>query len=180
MTETEPEVPTEKWCPDCQQMKALDAFHKSKTGKLGRNTYCKPCNCVRSAKWSRENPERRDARHAAWRGSAKGKERIRAYKLMERYGITPEQFDEAMAEQEGRCKICGQEFIEVPHADHDHVTKRFRGLLCRGCNHGLGNFEDEVDRLLSAAIYLIESAEGSSHLPASAEDGLGGGAARDL
>ena len=40
--------------------------------------------------------------------------------------------------------------------DHDHTTKSFRGWICRKCNLGLGNFNDDYTLVLNAAKYLKE------------------------
>ncbi len=40
--------------------------------------------------------------------------------------------------------------------DHDHVTGAVRGLLCRRCNTGLGNFDDNIKIVQSALTYLKE------------------------
>lgn len=37
--------------------------------------------------------------------------------------------------------------------DHDHVTLRFRGILCTTCNIGIGAFHDTPAYLLSAVKY---------------------------
>lgn len=71
----------------------------------------------------------------------------------------------AMLEAQGGCAICG---AKEPtrnqgwHVDHDHrccsgvktCGKCVRGVLCAGCNQGLGQFEDDPKRLLSAIAYL--------------------------
>ncbi len=66
---------------------------------------------------------------------------------MKRYGITAEYFNEMYDLQEGRCGICDKPFQKRPDVDHDHKTGEVRGLLCRGCNVGLGwaeKYHEEV------------------------------------
>ena len=40
------------------------------------------------------------------------------------------------------------------HLDHDHVTGKFRGLLCSDHNLGLGRFHDNINELQDAIDYL--------------------------
>lgn len=41
--------------------------------------------------------------------------------------------------------------------DHCHSTGSFRGLLCTGCNRGLGYFRDSPELLERAARYLRDA-----------------------
>ena len=61
-------------------------------------------------------------------------------KRHKRTGFTPEMFKSALDKQGGRCGICGVLFDEKirPLADHDHETRRARGLLCSRCNTAEG------------------------------------------
>lgn len=77
-----------------------------------------------------------------------------AYRLLSKYGLTPEDYRELLAAQNGKCAICQQEAKHYA-VDHDHVTGQVRGLLCDTCNVGLGHFRDDVGRLMSAAAYLL-------------------------
>lgn len=52
------------------------------------------------------------------------------------------------------CEICQQPIIRKGHIDHCHVTGKVRGRLCPKCNHGLGNFRDDIKTLRSAIRYL--------------------------
>tara|TARA_A100001391_G_scaffold161170_2_gene119990 strand:- start:232 stop:669 length:438 start_codon:yes stop_codon:yes gene_type:complete len=38
--------------------------------------------------------------------------------------------------------------------DHCHISNKFRGWLCHKCNRALGNFNDNVDIIKRAIIYL--------------------------
>ena len=82
-----------------------------------------------------------------------------------KYGMTLEQRDQRLLDQDSRCTICKREIlfvnvqtgasaINAAHVDHCHTTNVVRGILCRGCNVGLGQFEDDSTRLRKAADYL--------------------------
>lgn len=77
------------------------------------------------------------------------------YQTMEaKYGLPRYRYERMLWQQNNACKICKQKFTETPHIDHDHNTDEVRGLLCRGCNLGLGQYIDDPDRLIAAAEYL--------------------------
>lgn len=130
---------TTKTCRDCQIEKTLDEFPKAKRNKDGLHSYCRKCNNARTIK------------------SPNYKQSVRKAQLKRNYKITPEQYDSMFAIQKGLCAICGEpetgkrEFLCV---DHDHETKRVRGLLCHDCNIGLGKFKDDPTRLNKAIWYL--------------------------
>lgn len=75
--------------------------------------------------------------------------------LKHKYGIAPEDYEKMYNEQEGVCAIC-----KKPHGerrlcvDHDHLTGKVRGLLCDGCNLGIGYFRENQAALASAIEYL--------------------------
>jgi hypothetical protein len=58
-------------------------------------------------------------------------------------------------EQGDRCAICRKPFGGVPQADHKHFDPpQPRGLLCKGCNTGLGHFQEDPAICRAAAEYL--------------------------
>lgn len=78
-----------------------------------------------------------------------------------KYGLASGDYDKMLVEQQYRCAICQRKFIDTPHVDHDHVKNKVRGLLCEGCNRGLGFFFDDAELLVSAAKYI--QMEGSKY-----------------
>jgi hypothetical protein len=89
--------------------------------------------------------------------------------------FAPDQNEETMlAAQNGRCAICPREISpEIArslHVDHCHKTGRVRGLLCRKCNLGLGNYDDTPEHLEKAAAYLRASEASAASLASSSEE----------
>jgi hypothetical protein len=66
------------------------------------------------------------------------------------FGITHGEVQELKQDQ--TCFICGT--TENLHLDHDHNTGVIRGVLCMSHNTALGKFQDNIDYLERAIIYL--------------------------
>jgi len=91
----------------------------------------------------------------------------RAFYLNKNYNITPTQWNKMFKRQGGLCPIClkpiykpkNKERKVVAHVDHDHKTKRVRGLLCWLCNRRRvgNNTVDHVRRMLE---YLESNFDG--------------------
>jgi hypothetical protein len=78
----------------------------------------------------------------------------RRLQLRRKYGMSLEEFDRLLAEQNQVCAICGRTSDKTLCVDHCHQTGKVRGLLCRRCNAGLGCYDDEPAFMSKAAAYL--------------------------
>lgn len=74
------------------------------------------------------------------------------------YGISVEDYERMLIEQDGGCYICGKkpENNRALDIDHDHVTGKVRGLLCSNHNRALGLLNDNPDLLLKSVEYLVK------------------------
>lgn len=126
--------------PCCSQCGESD-ITKFYVDPLGRrtNSVCRECHKAGSKKrWHARSPIDRWA--------------SRNYK----YGVTKEFLVELYEKQDGKCAICG----EIPkterglHVDHCHTTGAVRGLLCHGCNTGIGALKEDAETLSKAIDYL--------------------------
>jgi len=118
--------------------------------------FCKPCydknrlsNPVISAR-RKENNKQKIAQDPDYykRGNIK------------RYGITLEQYNDAVSSVYGQCEVCensphGKGRHGCLHIDHCHDTGKLRGLLCVHCNTGIGMLEHSIEFLENAKAYLI-------------------------
>jgi hypothetical protein len=71
-------------------------------------------------------------------------------------------YSAVLLSQEDRCGICGKP-PKKPRGlriDHDHETGMVRGLLCNGCNTGLGSLGDDEAGLVRALAYILRSKGG--------------------
>ena len=68
---------------------------------------------------------------------------------------------ELLARQHGRCAVCSTKdpvYAQGWHVDHNHATGFVRGILCHGCNIGIGLFRESPKLLRAAARYLNKHA----------------------
>jgi hypothetical protein len=99
-----------------------------------------------------------NAQHRAFYLRNADKARLRSRRKNWRtWGIDPDAAQKALDTHKGRCKICR---TTRPggrgtwHVDHDHRTKKIRGVLCLRCNAGIGLLKEKPAILRRAADYL--------------------------
>lgn len=144
-------------CKECGTRKNMIDFHWIKKG-LTRRRKCKKC-CSDAAQSLRDqDPEKYRVLGRMWQ-------------LKGQYGLTDMDFHSMMVGQGKKCAICREPFgdISTVHVDHDHnkgccgpkkaCKKCIRGLLCFGCNTGIGKLKDDPVLLRRAADY-VEKEEG--------------------
>lgn len=111
-----------------------------------QHKYCSD-TCVNKASYARSRDRQLD----------------RGYQLQKVYGISEETYISLFKEQNGVCAICKQPETHVHRktnqvcnlsVDHNHVTGKVRGLLCKKCNMALGLFRDNTVLLENAKKYL--------------------------
>lgn len=146
-----------KYCGGCKSSKETIFFSRSRVHKDGLTTQCKGCNAIRGKEWRKNNPERNKETMRRWHEQRPNYERDRNYRRM--YGISLEEAIVIIEGQGWKCAICGVQLKfgkreNAAHLDHDHKTKKVRGFLCYACNHGLGNFRDNVELLKTAIKYV--------------------------
>jgi hypothetical protein len=133
-------------CTECGQTKPLSEFGKQKMGRDGQRPDCKECARARARRYrEREGVKERVAYNS----------RIRR---LREFGLTPDDYRQMLANQDGRCAICRLPAEENRHGvlciDHCAVTNQVRGLLCDSCNLGIGYFLDSPTYLRRAALYV--------------------------
>ena len=83
----------------------------------------------------------------------------RACWLRLKYNLSPEEYEALLIKQNFCCAICKipqSECIRRFAIDHNHITKKNRGLLCFRCNASIGKFGDDIDLIETAINYLKE------------------------
>lgn len=85
-------------------------------------------------------------------------EQKRITTMMRRYGLTPEDYNRMLAEQNGTCALCPrtpeEERYKRLNIDHCHDSGKVRGLLCTPCNHAIGVLGDTAEHVKRAVAYL--------------------------
>lgn len=146
--------------------------------KMQARGMCKPCydrwlkeqnpgyrerQLSNTQRWAHANPDKwaalQERRRQKIACDPVERERVkvqaRSNLLKRKYGITPDDYDRMLAEQNGGCAICRRAPGKRPlHVDHCHATGQVRGLLCHQCNWYLGTIEADVNVLPRLLTYL--------------------------
>lgn len=91
---------------------------------------------------------------------AKNPDKYRDADLRRVYNITLRQYNFLLEQQDFKCAICKKhksEFKDNLCVDHCHMTNKIRGLLCKKCNAGLGQYNDMIIYFEFAKQYLLRS-----------------------
>lgn len=148
-----------KICAKCLIEKSWDCFYKS-GGKP--RSYCIDCyKTYNQEQRIRHNDKRRAYdRKRRPHGSRVGNYDANASRRW-KYKITAEAYEAMFVRQGGKCAICQkvetdkyQNGVRDLAVDHDHKTGKIRGLLCGKCNKALGLFQDSIELLEAATLYM--------------------------
>ena len=69
------------------------------------------------------------------------------------YNISVKEFNNLLFFQGNCCAICSKPIEKLRrrmNVDHDHETGKVRGILCSGCNTGLGHLGDNIEGIKKA------------------------------
>ena len=139
-------------CKACAGIKRIKTHCKRGHPRTPDNTdkfgQCKECRNMRSVLWGKKYPKRRQSTQ-----------------LKSSYGVTLEDLNVMLEEQNNCCAICHKTFSGAgkagPHVDHVHdETKKVRELLCHKCNILIAYAFESVNILQSAIAYLKKHQEG--------------------
>ena len=145
----------QKWCAGCQDTKPVEAFGANKSTHDGKQNRCKVCSVAAVTASRRKDPTSHRRSSKAW--AEKNPERNADNNARRRYGLEPGGYAAMLEAQGGRCAICNTTDtgkLYRFHIDHCHGTKEVRGLLCNGCNIGIGQLKHSEEILKAAIAYL--------------------------
>ena len=146
-----------KRCSICRETKEKKffAFNNKDSGKL--MSACKDCSNKKQREFReknkeavRENDKKQYQKHKEKRIEyareyrRKYPEKTKETNLKSKYGISLKEYTLKLKQQNNKCFICGKNQKEHSRAlsvDHNHKTGKVRGLLCDGCNYGVGFLE---------------------------------------
>lgn len=97
--------------------------------------------------WSEKNKEKEQAGRKQWYQENKDGKYLDT-RLRSKYGITVDQYNELLKNQDGHCALCdrtdaGTSDKRRLHVDHTHDTNIVRGLLCHFHNTAVGALAED-------------------------------------
>lgn len=147
-----------KTCTRCKIEKDLNSFPRYYKDSTIVLPACRECRRLCQIKYREKNPEKTISYSVKYQKQNKQavKAAIRRHRLKKKFGITVEQYEDKLMEQNGVCAICKKvcKSGRLLAVDHNHSTNKNRGLLCANCNIGIGHLQEDFDIIQSAVEYL--------------------------
>jgi len=156
-------------CSKCALSKPEEDFYSyRKSGKLLSS--CKVCCKAQSKSWANankdkktasakrcydSNPEKNTRKLKGWREA--NPDKVRAYHVMRKYGLTTEQYSALLRSQNDSCAVCDTPRSEMEReicVDHNKMTNVVRGLLCHGCNTAFGLLKEDERTIMRLLEYV--------------------------
>lgn len=108
-------------------------------------------------RWRAKNPGKANQHWWTWHRANPHK--VRQYRHKQKYGLTPEAYQQLLESQNHRCGGCKIDFSSLTprniHVDHCHKTLKVRGILCGRCNRALGMLNDDPIKIQRLADYAL-------------------------
>ena len=134
-------------CRVCKKDKnLLEDYYLSRKDPTKKSSYsyeCKECTVKRTVEYNRKNSSS-----------------VKSQYLKRNYGLTFEEFESMLSDQNNCCAICGTTEPSKTrgrhkrfHVDNDSSGK-VRGLLCKSCHIALGEVDSNIHTLKSMIEYL--------------------------
>ena len=150
-----------KKCKRCDKEKLLNEFYDRIDPKRALYDPCK--ECILKDRKIKYHSDKVKYQQRAQRYRKENPEIMRDMKLKQTYGVGIKYFNQKLEEQKGVCAGCRQNVKqlwkgkEVAMAlDHDHKTKKPRGVLCIRSNRALGLLRENKYTLKNLIGYIIK------------------------
>lgn len=143
-------------CPE-HNPQPLNNFFNDKGAKSGKMAICKTCKQAKTMAWRATKAPIYNDYMRMWRKKNPNKQHATDIKRL--YGLSLEAYNQMLSAQNCQCKICGKQHDPSLkrgrlYVDHDHKTGKIRGLLCAACNSALGYFQDNLETIERAIVYI--------------------------
>lgn len=150
-----------KQCTVCKEEKPISEYFKHCIGSKGQIIYkpaCKQCSNEKSRnRYHKLTKEERSKRNRINREKM-GKDYFKNWKLEKQYGMSLEEYNFMLSEQNHLCYICDKSFDEntTAHVDHNHETGETRKILCVNCNTAIGLAKEDATIMKKMIKYIEE------------------------
>ena len=152
-----------KFCNKCRTEKLVSDFHNNKSTNDKLSPWCKVCNNLAHRNRYKDPPVKARRKEYQQQRKQRVPELVKRIqnnsKQKHLYGITMLDKEQLYLKQNGCCAICSQPIsLNSINTDHNHITKKIRGLLCWNCNTAIGKLkaDEKGIELLEKAIQYIQ------------------------